>query len=379
MRILRVLLVDDDPKFLDFAKEVLTGAKYSVTTATDFETAASALNSQKGKTVVLADLKVGQESSLGFMKETLRRYPQIPFTILGHSPPLESVIEALKQGAYDFLRKPVEPNILRHSVGRSSEKLSLSLETEKQEKETRDLLSRSREELKKSKAHGAFKGFLISTAAHDFRSILTVLDGYHQMLKTKCQECGHPAASPLLEHARRSIVRLRTMAATLLDYEASEAGELKINRRTFELDALLAESVSFYRPHAEQKKLRLGLEAIPSPLLAKGDPDRVMQVLDNLLYNAIKFTPAKGEIRVGAQAEDGKSATVWIRDTGLGISDEILKKMFDREEVPAKRDGDARFGLGLRICKKLIEVQNGKIWIESKPGVGSVVYFSIPA
>ena len=379
MRILRVLLVDDDPKFLDFAKEVLTNAKYSVTTASDFETAASFLHSQRGKTVVLADLKVGKESALDFMEEMLKKFPQIPFTLLCHSPPLESVIEALKQGAYDFLRKPVEPDILCHSVGRSSEKLSLSLETEKQEKETRELLSRSREELKKSRAHGAFKGFLISTAAHDFRSILTVLDGYHQMLKAKCQECGHPVASPLLEQARRSIVRLRTMAATLLDYEASETGALKINRKTFELDALLAESVSFYRPHAEQKKLSLGLEAIPSPLLAKGDPDRVMQILDNLLYNAIKFTPAKGEIRVGAQAEDGKFATVWIRDTGLGISDEILKKMFDKEEVPAKKDGDARFGLGLSICKKLIEVQNGKIWIESKPGVGSVVYFSLPA
>src|SRR4030067_948357 len=224
-------------------------------------------------------LIVGKESALDFMEETLKKFPQIPFTLLCHSPPLESVIEALKQGAYDFLRKPVEPDILCHSVGRSSEKLSLSLETEKQEKETRELLSRSREELKKSRAHGAFQGFLISTAGHDFRSILTVLDGYHQMLKAKCQACGHPVASPLL---------------------------------------------------------------------AKGDPDRVMQVLDNLLYNAIKFTPAKGEIRVGAQAEDGKFATVWVRDTGLGISEEILKKMFDQEEAPEEKDGDARFGLGLR-------------------------------
>jgi signal transduction histidine kinase len=379
MRILRVLLVDDDPEFLDFAKEVLTGAKYTVTVASNFKTASSDLQSQKGKTVVLADLKVGKESSVDFMIETLKKFPQIPFTLLGHSPPLESVIEALKQGAYDFLRKPVEPHILRHSVGRSSEKLSLSLETEKQEKETQQLLFRLKEELKKSRAHGAFKGFLISTAAHDFRSILTVLDGYHQMVKIQCRECGHPVASPLLDQARRSIVRLRTMAATLLDYEASEAGELKINRKTFELDALLAESVSFYQPHAEQKNLSLGLEAIPSPLRAKGDPDRVMQILDNLLYNAIKFTPAKGEIRVGAKAEDEKFATVWIRDSGLGISDEILKKVLDREAIPAKKDGDARFGLGLSICKRLIEVQNGKIWIESKPGVGSVVYFSLPA
>src|SRR4030042_4825357 len=123
MRIFRVLLGDDDPEFPDFANEVLTGAKYSVTPASDFETAASALHSQKGKTVVLADLKVGKESALDFMEETLKKFPQIPFTLLCHSPPLESVIEALKQGAYDFLRKPVEPAILCHSVGRSSETL----------------------------------------------------------------------------------------------------------------------------------------------------------------------------------------------------------------------------------------------------------------
>src|SRR4030042_500980 len=114
MRILRVLLVDDDPKFLDFAKEVLANAKYSVTTASDFETAASFLHSQRGKTVVLADLKVGKESALDFMEEMLKKFPQIPFTLLCHSPPLESVIEALKQGASAFLPTPVEPHSPSH-------------------------------------------------------------------------------------------------------------------------------------------------------------------------------------------------------------------------------------------------------------------------
>src|SRR3989304_1235055 len=109
MRIFRVLLVDDDPKFLDFENEVLTGAKYSVTTATDFGTAASALHSQKGKTVVLADLKVGKESSLDFMREALKKSPPTPFPLPGHSPPLGAFFEALKRGAYVFLRKPVEP------------------------------------------------------------------------------------------------------------------------------------------------------------------------------------------------------------------------------------------------------------------------------
>jgi DNA-binding NtrC family response regulator len=122
MKILRVLLVDDDPKFLDFAGGTLTGAKYSVSSVSDFEAAAAALDDFKGKAVVLSDLNVKKQSALVFLRESLKKYGHVPFTILAQAPSLESVIEALKQGAYDFLRKPVSPDILCHSVARSVEK-----------------------------------------------------------------------------------------------------------------------------------------------------------------------------------------------------------------------------------------------------------------
>src|SRR3972149_7645539 len=112
MEILRVLLVDDDPKFLEFAGGVLTRARYSVTSKSDLGTAANTLDGFKGKAVVLSDLNVQKQSALVFLGGSLKKYPQIPLTLLARSPSLESVIEALKQGAYDFLRKPVAPDIL---------------------------------------------------------------------------------------------------------------------------------------------------------------------------------------------------------------------------------------------------------------------------
>src|SRR3989337_2663131 len=148
MDILRVLLVDDDPMFLDFAGGVLTRARYSVTSNSDLGTAAKTLDGFKGKAVVLSDLNVQNKSALAFL------------------------------GA--FLRNPVAPDILGHSVARSIEKLNLTLEGERQEKETHRLLERSRAELEKVKKISEFKGFLISTTGHDFKSALTVLDGYHQ-------------------------------------------------------------------------------------------------------------------------------------------------------------------------------------------------------
>ncbi|HSG29000.1 MAG TPA: hybrid sensor histidine kinase/response regulator, partial [Candidatus Krumholzibacterium sp.] len=284
MKILRVLLVDDDPKFLDFAGGTLTGAKYSVSSVSDFEAAAAALDDFKGKAVVLSDLNVKKQSALVFLRESLKKYGHVPFTILAQAPSLESVIEALKQGAYDFLRKPVSPDILCHSVARSVEKLNLTLEGEKQETENRRLLARIQAELDKARNASDFKGFLISTTAHDFNSNLTVLDGYHQVIKKRCMDCQEPEAVNLLEQARRSITRLRTMSATLLDYEAAERGELHLRSTGFELTEVLDECISFYRPYAEQKRVVMGMEGHVPPLTVRGDRERVMQVLDNLLF-----------------------------------------------------------------------------------------------
>lgn len=378
MRILRVLVIDDDPAFLEFAGGVLTREKYSVSPVSDFEAAAAALDDLRGKAVVLSDLAVKRRSALAFLKETLKKHVHIPFTILAHSPSLESVIEALKQGAYDFLRKPVAPDILCHSVARSVEKLNLTLEGEKQESEIRRLLARSRSELQKVKEISNFKGFLISATAHDFNSTLTVLDGYHQVIKKQCMEFQEQRTVNLLEQALHSIARLRQMSATLLDYEAAERGELRPSKKEFELTDLLKESISFYRTYAEQKQVVMDLEDQVPPLTVQGDPGLVMQVLDNLLYNAVKYTPPRGEIRVGARAENGKIATIWVRDTGIGISKKVQEKIFESAGSESEKDGSARMGLGLVICRRLIEAQNGKIWLESKPGKGTVVSFSLP-
>jgi len=378
MTTLRVLLVDDDPEFLEFASGTLSRAKFSVTPVSDFETAAESLSGLKGHAVVLSDLIVGKRGGLAFLEETLRKYPFVPFTLLAKSPPLKSVIEALKQGAYDFLRKPVAPEILCQSVARSVEKINLVLEGERQESHNRTLLAQSRAECEKVKKVSDFKGFLISTTAHDFNSTLTVLDGYHEVIKKRCRECREPQALHLLEQAQRSISRLRTMSSTLLDYEAAERGTLRVISQGFDMTELLKECVSFYRPYAEQKQIVMDMDGEVPLLTVLGDPGRVMQVLENLLYNAVKFTPPKGEIRVGARADDGKVATIWVRDTGIGISKKMQETIFSDTSSGSDKDAVARMGLGLIICRRLIEIQNGKIWLESTPGQGTVVSFSMP-
>ena len=293
------------------------------------------------------------------------------------SPPLKSVLGALRQGAYDFLRMPVPPDIFLHSVARAVQKLSLTLETEKQEKEIRKLFDRSQGDLKDARTLSSFKGFMISMAAHDFRSIITVLDGTLQLIKERCKGCDVTEPGGILEQATRTIGRLRTMAGTLLDYEAAETGSIRLDIRPFPLADTLKECFDFYRPYAEQKKVQLVLEGDSQDVTVIGDRGKVMEILDNLLYNALKFTPSRGTIRLSGKKEDG-FAVICVSDSGAGIPKEKLRKIFDQEDMVATLDSHARLGLGLTICKRLVEAQKGKIRIDSVPGKGTQVHFSLP-
>ena len=182
----------------------------------------------------------------------------------------------------------------------------------------------------------------------------------------------------ILDQAARTIGRLRTMASTLLDYEAAESGSIRLDIRPFPLADLLKECVAFYRPYAEQKKVHLVLEGDSLGVTVSGDRGKVMEILDNLLYNALKFTPSRGTIRLSGRKEDG-FAVICVSDSGAGIPKEKLRKLFDQEEMVATLDSHARLGLGLTICKRLVEAQQGKIRIDSLPGEGTQVHFSLPS
>ena len=373
-----ILIVHSDPRDLAKLAAILTEGRYNVLQATGYPEAAAILARHRGRLVILSSLSAGNEDGHQFLKDTVKKYPFLPFIFIATSPPLNSVLGALRQGAYDFVRIPVPPDILLHSVARSVQKLSLTLETEKQEKEIRKLLDRSREDLKEARTLSSFKGFMISMAAHDFRSIITVLDGYLRMIKERCKECEASEPGGALEQAARTIGRLRTMASTLLDYEAAESGSIHLDIHPFPLADILKECVAFYRPYAEQKKVELALEGDPRGVAVSGDRGKVMQILDNLLYNALKFTPSQGTIRISGKKEDG-FAVICVSDSGMGIPKEKLLKIFDREEMVATLDSHARLGLGLTICKRLVEAQKGKIRIDSLPGKGTQVHFSLPA
>jgi signal transduction histidine kinase len=129
---------------------------------------------------------------------------------------------------------------------------------------------------------------------------------------------------------------------------------------------------------ASSSSIDLRVEVTADPPRILGDRDRLLQVFENLIGNALKFTEAGGQVTVGAAQRDS-GTLFWVADTGRGMTGDEIGHAFDRFWQASARSGRLGAGLGLPITKGIVEAHGGRIWIESKPGQGSTFYFSIPA
>jgi signal transduction histidine kinase len=162
----------------------------------------------------------------------------------------------------------------------------------------------------------------------------------------------------------------------LLEIARIEAGQLTITRAQLSARELIVEAVDLQRPLASSASLELRVELDREVPEVWGDRDRLLQVFENLIGNAIKFTKAGGRIRVGAAPSDHE-VVFWVADTGGGIAPESLPHIFDRfwQATSAARQGA---GLGLPITKGIVEAHGGRIWVESTEGQGATFSFTIP-
>lgn len=377
----RVLLVDDDSASVPKLERVLSDARYEVSSCSDPVVAERLLKTMRGRTVVILGHPAGKESATDFLERSLKAYPFTPFILCSSRLSTDDLVAAFRAGAQDFLPKPVGSEPLLQAVARATRRLELATESDAAERAARSELAALRTQLRTYRSQAAFKGFMISMAAHDFRSVLTILDGYHQILRQNCdRSCGKEIPVRMIEQAGRTIFRLQSMACTLFDVEASERGELRVAAVPFDYDALLRECAAFYRPYAAQKRVDLDIEDPLPPMRAVGDPARVLQIFDNLLYNAVKFTPADGRIRIEGRTPETGYVTAVVRDTGKGLPRSLVKELnSDSGNFPTKQDPDARIGMGLAICRRLVACQNGIFRLDSEQNRGTSVSISLPA
>jgi signal transduction histidine kinase len=165
-----------------------------------------------------------------------------------------------------------------------------------------------------------------------------------------------------------------------LDVSKLESGYVDVKRERVELGELIDKSVESYRVLALDKGISITKSIAPSLPLIGADPRRLDQVLGNLISNAIKFTREQGEIEVGAEEMDAGWVNVWVKDNGEGIAAHEIGQIFQkyRQAGNLKVSTQKGTGLGLVICKMIVEAHGGKIWVVSDQGTGSTFSFSLP-
>ena len=221
------------------------------------------------------------------------------------------------------------------------------------------------------------KDEFISIAAHELRAPITALIGYLELLKDKISPQEVEKVRPDLELLNSLIGDLNTLINELLDVSRIEQGRFQVNLVDVNVNDCIGKVVRTILPQAEQKGLQVKFTPSDLPII-KSDPDRLRQIMMNLLSNSVKYT-LKGEVNVVALLE-GESIKVTVRDAGIGIPGEELAKLFTKfHRVKDEKTSEVRgTGLGLWITKRIVEILGGKINVESIYGTGTSVIFTLP-
>jgi signal transduction histidine kinase len=309
--------------------------------------------------VVLLDLNLPDSRGAETFRRIMEHAPNVPVVVLSGQDDEALAIKAVHQGVQDYL---IKGNISSKHLERS---IRYAVE--------RQALLRSLEITRKQQIE--FKNQFLSHVSHELRTPLTCI---HQYVTLLLDGLAGPVAPDQADHLKtvlKSVNQLHAMVRDLLEATRAESGKMRVEPRCVALGELIQQTVAMMRPMADEKKIGLEIGVDQRLPLVYADPDRVLEVLINLVDNAIKFTPPDGAIMVQACVVEADPSSVYISvtDTGRGISPESKALIFERlyqdaESVDNNRSG---LGLGLFICREIVRLHEGRIWVSSEPGQGS--------
>jgi PAS domain S-box-containing protein len=217
---------------------------------------------------------------------------------------------------------------------------------------------------------------LVAIVSHDLRNPLSAITTSVALLHRATAVDDTGRTKKYIEAIGRSAERMKRLISDLLDMASIDGGHMAVEPRPQSATALLQEAVEMLQPVATDKSLRLEADDVQPPIAAQADKERVLQVLSNLVGNAIKFTQEGGSIHVRAESADDM-VRFSVIDTGQGVSEEQLPHLFDRY-WQAKKAGRMGIGLGLSIAKGIVDAHGGQIWAESALGKGTAFHFTLP-
>lgn len=219
----------------------------------------------------------------------------------------------------------------------------------------------------------------LELVVHDLRTPLTVINGCLDMLRHSLPHDTPPTVFQLLEISQRSTQRLTDLSECLLETAKREATKEELGHRPLNIGGLVENAVECSWAMARGSNVDLQIQVPPNLPAPQGDPAQLQRVLDNLLENAISYTPSGGQILIAALPVNGE-VQVSVTDTGPGIPSEQRHRIFERfVRLPGARSRRDGLGLGLYFCRQVVQAHGGRIWVEPGPeNVGSRFVFTLP-
>ena len=220
------------------------------------------------------------------------------------------------------------------------------------------------------------KNDFIAIVSHELKTPLTSLQAYIQMLNARAKKEEDAFAVGALDRANLQVKKMVTLINGFLNTSSLEAGKIYLHEQTFEINALMNEIVEDVMLITKSHNI---VSVPSSPVIVSADRDKIGQVVNNFLSNAIKYSPKGKKIEVSCEAFDG-TVQVSVKDEGMGIKAQDHEKLFDRyyQIESAQTKNISGFGLGLYLSAEIIQRHNGKVWVESEEGKGATFYFSLP-
>ncbi|MEW6197635.1 MAG: hybrid sensor histidine kinase/response regulator [Planctomycetota bacterium] len=356
-----IIVIDDDPTMRRACQAALERVGYTVETCPD---GASGLQrvEQVRPGVVIVDLKMPGMGGLEVIGRVREIDPEIVVIVITGFATVGTAVEAMKGGAYDFIPKPFTAEELRAIMARAVERWHLTREAAR---------------LRREKEAQARK--FVTFVSHQLQSPLAAVGQYLDVLRHQMGDAATATQKQWIERCRAKIGEMLAMIADWLTLSKVEGGQLATERVAVAWPEVVRDVLDGLQTAADEKPIQLHNE-VPADLpVVRGDRAALRMLLMNLVSNAIKYTPAGGQVYVSGDADD-QAVRVSVRDTGIGIAPQHQAHVF--EEFYRVKDestaGISGTGMGLPICKKIAEELGGQMALASEPGQGSTFTVALP-
>ncbi len=356
-----VLVIDDEESMRDSCSLILAKEGFQAEVAADGQVGLEKARDLKPD-LILVDLKMPGVSGFEVLEKIKDIDPQIISIVITGYATIESAVEAMKKGAYDFLPKPFTPEELRIIIRRGLERRKLALEAES--------LRREKKLLEEN---------FITLVSHQLRSPLVAIEQYFEVILAGLAGGVDATQKEMILRARERLEGLLRLINDWLDLARISRGQIIDKIKPMALEKVLAKEIEFLKPLAADYGVSLEFSPPEKPALVQGDEQSLEQVFSNLISNAIKYNKPKGSVVLSIRKE-GDFVVTDVRDTGIGIAREHLPFLFDQFFRVSRGENQKSkgTGLGLSIAKKIVDLHHGTIKVESELGKGTTFSVWLP-